>query len=89
MLYDLLMSSRAEVMELKKEFKKAGAGVKPQQRFFNYAEVAEILRISVSAVRTKVKRNALKRICSDNTPLIEKIELERYFKAQNPDFKGL
>lgn len=85
-LYEIIAGLKAEVVALRNQVKKSNNI--SLQLFFNYEEVAQILRVTPEAVKTKVKRGALIRTCSDNTPLISRAELERYFKSQNPDFEG-
>jgi len=87
MIYDLLMSYKAEVMQLKKQISKSNNTNK--KLFYNYVEVSEILCISVEGVRSKVKRGSLQRTCNDNTPLISRESLNSYFKKQNPNFEGI
>lgn len=85
-MFELIVSLKEEIILLKKQGNK---GFTQKKIFYNYAEVAELLCISVEGVRTKVKRGTLERICSDNTPLITRESLNNYLRSQNPNFKGL
>lgn len=89
MLYELIASLNAEVISLKQQLKKSSSNNTHSKLFYSYAEVAQILCISVEGVRSKVRRNELERTCNNNTPLISRESLNNYFKKQNPNYENL
>lgn len=82
-IYELIIKLTVTIAELNKQQKKQTST--RLKVFYSYAEVSRLLCVSVAAIQTKVKRGTLKRVCSDSTPLISRIELIKYLQGQNPN----
>ena len=63
--------------------------IKPikKQKNYNYIDAAQMLCITVGALKKRITRGQLQRITNYGTPMIAHTEIQRFLKSQNPDYK--
>jgi hypothetical protein len=81
-LYVMMQQLINEIEELKKNLKP----IRKQKRY-NLKDAAELLCISVGGLKTRIKRGQIRRITNGATPMVSHLEIERFLKQQNPEFK--
>jgi hypothetical protein len=82
MLFEQLMLLTNKVADLERQIKP-----NKKQKNYNYVDAAEILCITVSALKKRVVRGQIQRITNFGTPMIAHTEIQRVLKSQNPDYR--
>ena len=71
---------RKEIVELRKQL-----NPEKKQKFYSYKEAAEMLRITVDGLKSRIKRGQMLRVTNNHKPLIAHTEIMRFLESQNPD----
>jgi len=82
MLYDQIVQLISKVADIERQIKPI-----KKQKNYNYTDAADILCITVSALKKRVTRGQIQRITNYGTPMIAHEEIERFLKSQNPGYK--